>query len=399
MDLDEVKNIDRNCYMNVFGERINVKFEYGKGIFLYDASGKEYMDLLGGIAVNVLGHAHPALVGAICAQAGKIIHTSSLYYIEPQAKLAKLLCSFSCADRVFFCNSGAEANEGAIKLTRAHFKKIGKPDRYEIITLKDSFHGRTMATLSATGQDKFHKKFLPLNDGFRYVEKDSIEDLKNTVTDKTCAVMLELVQGESGIRPLDKKYVQEVKDLCEEKGLLLIFDEIQTGMGRTGTMFGYQRYGVEPDIFTLAKALGGGVPIGALLAKGFVAEAFEPGDHGSTFGGNYLACAAGISVMETIISEGLLDNCKDVGCYAMPQLRTVSGRIGDVRGMGLMIGIEFTDRIAADIKNRLLDKGYLVGSVGQKIIRIMPPLIIQKKHIDSFVSALRQTLEDIYTCS
>lgn len=392
MNVEEIKKMDQKFFMNTFGERTNVAFDHGKGVFLYDTDGKKYMDLLGGIAVNVLGHAHPNLVHAICSQASNVIHTSSLYYIESQAKLAKQLCNLSCADKVFFSNSGSEANEGAIKLARAYYKKIGKPNKYEIITFKNSFHGRTMATLSATGQSKYHKKFTPINAGFNYIEKGDISELKNTISSSTCAVMIELIQGESGIHPIEKEYLKEVNEVCKENELLLIFDEIQTGIGRTGTMFGYQGYEIEPDIFTLAKALGGGVPIGALLAKGDVAETFEPGDHGSTFGGNYLATVAALSVLETIISEDLLNNCRTVGEYTLKKLPSVSTKIKEIRGKGLMIGIEFNDDIAVKVKNQLLEKGFIVGSINTRIIRILPPLIIGKEHIDDFVSTLKQIL-------
>ena len=276
MDLREIMEMDSKYYMNTFGPRTPVCFEYGKGIHLYGSDGRRYCDMLGGIAVNVLGHGHPALVDAISSQAQKLIHCSSLYYIESQAKLAKMLAGVSCADRIFFSNSGAEANEGAIKLARIYFKKKGMPDKFGIITLKRSFHGRTLATVAATGQEKYQKPFTPLMPGFRHVMMNDLEALEAAIDDETCAVMMELVQGESGVHLLDAEYVQAVRKLCDE-GLLLIFDEIQTGIGRTGKLFAYEHYGVEPDIFTLAKALAGGVPIGALCAKEFVAQAFEPG--------------------------------------------------------------------------------------------------------------------------
>jgi acetylornithine/N-succinyldiaminopimelate aminotransferase len=396
MKLEEIKKIDNEYYMNTFGPRTNVAFEHGEGVFLFDSCGRRYMDLLGGIAVNVLGHGHPSLTETICSQAKKVIHTSSLYYIEPQARLAKMLCELSCANRVFFANSGAEANEGAIKLARAYWKKKGNPGKYEIITLKDSFHGRTMATLSATGQEKYQKKFHPINKGFKYAKRGDIDNLKESISEQTCAVMLELIQGESGVYPLEKSYLSQVKKLCEENELLMIFDEIQTGIGRTGTMFGYEQYGIEPDIFTLAKGLGGGVPIGALLARGDAAEVFEPGDHGSTFGGNYLATAAALCVLETITSEGLLKNCRLSGAFALSELASITNGIKEVRGMGLMIGIEFTDDIAVHVREKLFMDGYIVGSVGSRIIRILPPLIITKEHISGFIASLKKILGDRY---
>lgn len=395
MDLREIMEMDSKYYMNTFGPRTPVCFEYGKGIHLYGSDGRRYCDMLGGIAVNVLGHGHPALVDAISSQAQKLIHCSSLYYIESQAKLAKMLAGVSCADRIFFSNSGAEANEGAIKLARIYFKKKDMPDKFGIITLKRSFHGRTLATVAATGQEKYQKPFTPLMPGFRHVMMNDLEALEAAIDDETCAVMMELVQGESGVHLLDAEYVQAVRKLCDEKGLLLIFDEIQTGIGRTGKLFAYEHYGVEPDIFTLAKALAGGVPIGALCAKEFVAQAFEPGDHGSTFGGNPLACSAGLAVLKTILDDDLLSNADTMGSYFRGELAKLSEKhsiIGEIRGLGLMIGIQLAQDKAIELKNRLFEKGFLVGSVGTSIIRMLPPLIITKDDIDAFIKVLDEEL-------
>lgn len=398
MKLCEIMEMDSKYYMNTFGPRTPVCFEYGKGMKLYDTEGKEYYDFLGGIAVNVLGHGHPVLVEAICSQASKVIHTSSLYYIEPQAKLAKMLVENSCAERVFFANSGAEANEGAIKLAKIYFKKKNMPDKYGIITIKNSFHGRTLTTVAATGQEKYQKPYEPLIPGFKHVPLNDIEALKSAITDEVCAIMLEPVQGESGVHPADIEYMKAVRQLCDEKGLLLIFDEVQTGIGRTGKLFGYEHFGVEPDIFTLAKALGGGVPIGAVCAKEFVAKAFEPGDHGSTFGGNPLACAAGLAVLETIIKEDLVSKASQTGDYFKKLLAKLSekhGNIAEIRGIGLMIGIEFSDNRAVEIKNRLFDKGFIVGSVGKSVLRLLPPLIIKNEDVDAFICALNDILAEI----
>jgi len=395
MELQQIIDMDSKYYMNTFGTRTKVCFEYGKGICLYDSQGKKYFDFLGGIAVNALGHGHPALVGAISSQAEKLIHCSSLYYIEPQAMLAKMLAEYSCADRIFFANSGAEANEGAIKLARIFFKKNGTPEKYGIITLKNSFHGRTLTTVAATGQEKYQKPYAPLIPGFKHVQLNDMEALEAAIGDETCAVMLELVQGESGVHPLDAGYVKAVRKLCDEKGLLMIVDEIQTGMGRTGKLFAYQHYGVEPDIFTLAKALAGGVPIGALCAKEHVATAFEPGDHGSTFGGNPLACSAGLAVMKTLLEENLPENAEKMGSYLKDKLTELSGKhaiIDGVRGLGLMLGIQLAGEAAPEVKNRLFEKGYLVGSVGTSIIRLLPPLIVKKDDIDAFTIALDEVL-------
>lgn len=395
MKLNEIMELDSKYYMNTFGKRMPVCFEYGKGMKLYDTEGKEYTDFLGGIAVNALGYGHPAVVEAIKNQAEKLIHCSSLYYIENQAKLAKLLVDNSCADRIFFSNSGAEANEGAIKLAKIYYKKKGMPEKYGIITLKKSFHGRTLTTVAATGQEKFQKPYTPLMPGFKHVQLNDLEQLKASIDENTCAIMMELVQGESGVNCTDKEYVKAVRQLCDDKGLLLIIDEIQTGIGRTGKLFAYEHYGIEPDIFTLAKALAGGVPIGATCAKENVACAFEPGDHGSTFGGNPLACSAGLAVINTILNDGLVKNAETMGRYFKNRLNELSDKysmIKEVRGLGLMIGIQLSSDKAVYVKGKLFEKGFLVGSIGSDVIRLLPPLILSEEDIDSFVAALDEVL-------
>ena len=387
MKWQEVKDIDSKYYMNTFGARTPVCFEYGKGMKLYDSEGREYTDMLAGIAVNALGHSHPALVEAVRSQAEKLIHCSSLYYIESQAKLAKMLAENSCCDRVFFANSGAESNEGAIKLARIYFKKKGLSGKYGIITLKKSFHGRTLTTVAATGQEKYQKPYAPLIPGFKHVALNDIEALKAAMDENTCAIMMEPVQGESGVYPADVEYIKEVRKLCDEKDVLLIFDEIQTGVGRTGKLFAYQHFGVEPDIFTLAKALAGGIPIGALCAKERVASAFEPGDHGSTFGGNPLACTAGLAVMKTVLEERLPEHASEMGEYFKTKLEKLAEKqavISEVRGIGLMLGVQLKDDTAVEIKNKLFEKGFLVGNIGANIVRLLPPLIIGKDDVDAF---------------
>ena len=390
MDLSEIIETDSKYYMNTFGARTPVCFEYGKGIRLYSTDGREFRDFLGGIAVNALGYGHPALVEAIKSQAEKLIHCSNLYYIESQAKLAKLLAENSCADRVFFGNSGAEANEGAIKLARIYYKKKGMPEKYGIITLKNSFHGRTLTTVAATGQEKYQKPYAPLIPGFKHVPLNDFEALESAIDANTCAVMMEPVLGESGVYPARRDYVAAVRKLCNEKGLLLIFDEIQTGIGRTGKLFGYQHFGVEPDIFTLAKALAGGVPIGAICAKENVASAFEPGDHGSTFGGNPLACAAGLAVMQTVLKDDLAAKAARTGKYFKDRLEKTAQKhslISEIRGIGLMIGIQLSENKAPEIKSRLFEKGFLVGNVGSSTIRLLPPLILKAEDVDAFAAA------------
>lgn len=397
MKLNEIIEMDKKYFMNTFGDRTPVCFEFGKGINLWDTEGKKYYDFLAGIAVNALGHSHPKLVKAIKDQTEKFIHCSSLYYIENQARLAKVLVENSCADKVFFSNSGAEANEGAIKLARIYFNKKGLSDKFEIITLQKSFHGRTLATIAATGQEKYQKPFSPLTPSFLSVPINDLEALEKAVTPSTCAVMIEPIQGESGVNPTTVEYMQGVRKLCDDKGILLIFDEVQCGLGRTGKLFGYQHYGVEPDIFTLAKALGGGFPIGALCAKEHVAKAFEPGDHGSTFGGNPLACAAGLAVMDALLNEGLVENSAKMGDYFISMLKQLADKhriISEVRGKGLMIGVQLSVDKAREIKNRCFEKGYLIGSVGTSILRITPPLIVNKQEIYDMVTMLDGVLAE-----
>ncbi len=398
MTLSEIIALDKKYYFNTFGDRLPVCFTKGEGMKLWDKDGKVYCDLLAGIAVNALGHSHPTLVNAIIEQAQKLIHCSNYYYIESQAKLAQLIVENSCCDKVFFANSGAEANEGAIKLARLYYRKKGFPEKFEIITLEKSFHGRTLATLAATGQEKYQKNYCPLTPKFLSVPINDIDALNHAITEYTCAVMLEPIQGESGVNPANVDYIKQVRKLCTEKDILLIFDEVQCGLGRTGKMFGYEHFGIEPDIFTLAKALGGGFPIGALCAKEPFASAFEPGDHGSTFGGNPLACSAGYAALSTIINEKLCDNSARMGEYFINELIKLKEKhdiITDVRGKGLMIGVQLSRPKAVAIKHKCLDAGYLIGSVGDNIIRMLPPLIISKEDIDGYIAVLDKILSEI----
>ena len=394
MNTNEIKKLDEKYYMNTFGERIPVSFKYGKGIKLYSDSDEEYCDFLAGIAVSALGHNHKTLVDAIKNQAEKVLHVSNYYYIEEQSKLAQNICENSVADKVFFANSGAEANEGAIKLAKAYQYKKGHPEKYEIITLINSFHGRTLATVAATGQEKFQIPFRPMTPGFLYAPINDFEALKGAVSDKTCAVMLEMIQGESGVNPLDYDYVRAVYELCKEKDIVFICDEVQTGMGRTGKLFAYEHYDIVPDIFTLAKALGGGVPIGAVCAVDEVAKGFAPGDHGSTFGGNPLACAAANAIFEAFEKEDLVNNSATVGAYLKEKLEALKERVSvikEVRGKGLMIGVELDGISAADIKHKLFDNKYLVGATATTI-RLLPPLIITKKDVDNFIEVFEKVL-------
>lgn len=396
--LEEIVKLDKQYYMNTFGDRLPVCFVKGNGMKLEGSDGKTYYDFLGGIAVNALGHGHPLFVERLKEQLDKLIHTSSLYYIENQAKLAEKLVENTCADRVFFCNSGAEANEGAFKLAKIYFYKKGL-DKNEIITLDKSFHGRTLATVAATGQEHYQAPYRPLTPGFKQVAPNDFEAMEKAVTDKTAAIMIELIQGESGVHPMDEEYVRKLRKLCDDKGILLIFDEVQTGMGRTGHLFAHQMYGVYPDIFTSAKALGNGVPIGAVCASEEVASAFEPGDHGTTYGGNPLATAAGLAVFEAFEKEKLVENAAAKGAYFKERLNELSEKHGDkvkdVRAAGLLIGIELDKEIAKDVFNKLFKNGILTSLCGGATLRIAPPLIISENDINLFVSELDTILKNI----
>lgn len=395
--LSEIMDLDKTYYMNTFGARLPVAFERGRGLTLISTEGKEYKDFLGGIAVNALGHSHPVFIRRMKEQLDRLIHTSNLYYIENQARLAQKLAEHSAADRVFFCNSGAEANEGAFKLAKIYYYKQQK-NKFEIITLDSSFHGRTLATVAATGQEKYQKPYKPLTPGFIQVEPNNLDAVKNAVTEHTAAIMVELIQGESGVHPMDQDYMQGLRKLCDEQDILLIFDEVQTGMGRTGYMFAHQMYGVEPDIFTAAKALGNGIPIGAVCAKEFVAQAFTPGDHGSTFGGGPLATAAGLAVFDIIEEEHILENVQAVSAYFMDQLKTIqknyAEKVLELRNAGLLIGIELEPSAAKQVFDRLFDLGILTSLCGGTTIRLAPPLNITNSDVDAFIEKLNTALSE-----
>lgn len=370
----------------------------GKGCTLRDANNKEYLDFLSGIAVCSLGHCHPAVTEAICKQAGTLVHVSNLYYTQPQTELAEMLIANSFADRVFMANSGAEANEAAIKLARIASDK----DRHEIISLEGSFHGRTLATVAATGQPKFHQGFDPLPDGFVHVPFGDLAALASSITTKTCAIMCEPLQGEGGVRPLGSEYLHGIRSLCDEHGLLLIFDEVQTGMGRTGTLFAYEQYGVTPDIMTLAKALGNGMPIGAMLTTDTLARAFVPGTHASTFGGNPVAAAAAVATLEVMLGDGFLAGVRERGNYLAKGLSVLVNRFpylaSGVRGLGLICGLILTDKgikHGTHIVNALFEQGFLINFAGNVVLRFVPPLIISTDQIDQLLEALTQTLADI----
>ncbi|HEX5772971.1 MAG TPA: acetylornithine transaminase [Geomobilimonas sp.] len=369
----------------------------GEGCRLWDADGKEYLDFLAGVAVNNLGHCHPRVVAALQQQAATLIHCSNYYHIPQQIELAELLCSHSFADKAFFCNSGAEANEAAIKLARKYSRDTFGPERYEIITAAESFHGRTMATVSATGQEKVQKFFDPLLHGFRHVPFDDVPALAAAISPNTCAVMLEPIQGEGGVNVPSPGYFQEVRQLCDQHNLLLIFDEVQVGMGRTGKLFAHEHFGVTPDIMTLAKALAGGAPIGTMLARDAVAVAFSPGTHGSTFGGNPLVTAAALATVRTILEEGILNRTEEIGDYLLGELEALKGKysfITEVRGIGLMIGMGLAFP-AGDIVKKGLERGVLLNVTHDTVLRFVPPLVVTKQEIDRMIVILDGILAEI----
>ena len=394
----EIMAKDKAGYLPVFS-RYEIVLDHGEGAYVWDHNGKKYLDFLGGIAVNVLGHNHPALVKAVSEQAGKMLHCSNLYYTQAQADAADKLAKLSGLEdaKVFFGNSGAEANEGAIKLARK-FTHQQDPEKSQIITAWMSFHGRTLATLTATGQPHYQEGVGPLPKGFDYVHYNDIAELEKMMSDKTCAVMLETIQGEGGVYTPNPGYLQQVRELCDKHGALLIFDEIQAGIGRSGEFFAYDKYGVKPDIVTLAKGLAGGVPIGAFVARGEVARAMQPGDHGTTFGGNPLACAAANVVLDTVPQAEFLEHIRQVGSYFKQQLSSLQEKfpalISEVRGEGLILGAELSrDDIGRDIVNECLSEGIIINCTVGKVLRFIPPLIINEEQVDEVISALAKVLE------
>ena len=362
----------------------------GQGCELWDADGKRYLDFLAGVAVNNLGHCHPKVVAAIQAQAATLIHCSNYYHIPTQIELAELLCQHSFADQAFFCNSGAEANEAAIKLARKYSREKYGAERFEIITAAESFHGRTMATVSATGQEKVQRFFDPLLHGFKHVPFNDAAALATALTPQTCAVMLEPIQGEGGINVPSPDYFRQVRAICDQHGLLLIFDEVQTGLGRTGKLFAHEHFGSAPDIMTLAKALAGGAPIGTMLAKAEIATAFSPGTHGSTFGGNPLMTAAALAAVRAILEEGLLARAVEMGAYLTAELEKLKGRfpfVREVRGIGLMIGMGLS-LPGGDIVKKGHSRGLLLNCTHDTVLRFVPPLVVGEGEIDEMIAIL-----------
>jgi len=386
------QELERKYMMKTF-KRLPLTLVRGEGVRVWDDKGKEYLDFVGGWAVDVLGHCHPEIANAVAKQARTLIQVSNQFYTVPQIQLAELLIQNSCFDRVFFSNSGAEANEGAVKLAR-RYGKLHLDGAYEVITMMNSFHGRTLAMVAATGQRKHQEPYAPLPEGFINVEYDNIDAIKAAAGKNTCAVMLEAIQGEGGVNVPKDGYLKQVHAWCQERGILLILDEIQTGMGRTGTLFAYEQYGIEPDIMTLAKGLGGGVPIGAFLAKE-KACVFEPGEHGSTFGGNPLACAAGYATLKFVLEHNIAENCHRVGEYLMARLEGLKGKFDSilgVRGRGLLLAVEFSSDIAGGVVNACLRQGLLLNAVKPNAIRFIPPLIIGEREIDEAIAILEDVL-------
>ncbi len=366
----------------------------GNGCRVWDIDGREYLDFVSGIAVCNLGHAHPRVTEALARQAGDLFHVSNLYYTVPQTDLARWLVDHSFADRVFFCNSGAEANEAAIKLARRHFHEKGEPNRFRITAMERSFHGRTMATLSATGQEKIRKGFDPVLEGFDFVPFNDLDALREAVGQDTAAVLLEPIQGEGGVRCPDPGYLEGVRELCDRAGALLIFDEIQTGVGRTGALFAHEHFGVEPDIMTLAKALGNGLPIGAMLAVEGVAAAFGPGAHASTFGGTPIVTAAALEVLMVMEEEAIPARCAETGAYFRERLQGLKSNhpaVEDVRGMGLLLGMKLAEKGEGYV-TQCMERGFLINCIQERILRFIPPLIIGKAEIDRLVDCLDDIL-------
>ncbi|OUM94747.1 MAG: acetylornithine aminotransferase [Firmicutes bacterium ZCTH02-B6] len=393
-DLAEIQALTAQHVMNTYN-RLPIALVRGEGVRVWDTEGRPYLDFIGGIGVNSLGHGHPAVLAAIRDALGYVLHTSNQFYIEPQARLAERLTGLSGLGKVFFCNSGTEANEAAIKLVRRWGRQDGR-NRYKIIAAQKSFHGRTLGSLAATGQPKYHEGFEPLPGGFVYVPFNDLDALKAAIDEETVAVMLEPVQGESGVYPADLGYLRAVRELCDAHGLLLILDEVQAGLGRTGRLFAFEHYGIRPDVLTLAKALGSGIPIGAMLARDEVAQAFAPGAHGTTFGGNPFACRVALAVLDTIVGQDLPKAAAGAGehlRWALEDLGRRRGWVREVRGLGLMVGVELEGVTAPRVQAEAQARGLLVNAIGSSILRLLPPLIVSREELDEAVGILEAAME------
>ncbi|MFQ7583936.1 MAG: aspartate aminotransferase family protein [[Clostridium] symbiosum] len=390
MTYQELKDEEQLYLLHTYG-RFPAALDHGKGATLWDIDGKKYIDLTSGIGVSSLGHDNEALVSALNEQAHKLLHASNLYLTEPMVQVAKELVTSCGMGKIFFSNSGAEANEGMIKLARKYsYDKYGE-GRNKIITLKQSFHGRTVTTLKATGQEKFHQYFYPFTEGFDYAAANDIEELKDKADDSVCAVMIELIQGEGGVLPLDKEYVQQAAEFCRAKDILFLIDEVQTGIGRTGSLFCYEQYGVKPDVVSMAKGLGGGVPVGAVMASEICADVLGAGTHGTTFGGNPFCCAAARTVLSVVNKPEFLKEVQRKGEYLKNAILAIgSDKIKTVRGMGLMLGIVVDKESRTGMVNRLLEKGVLALTAGEETIRLLPPLVISYEEMDSAVAVMKE---------
>jgi len=398
MDIQKTDTqIQGDKYMFQTYGRFPITLVRGEGCRVWDEKGKEYLDFVGGIAVCALGHSSPLVTKVLEEQSKILVHVSNLYYTVPQLNLAKLMVENSFADRVFFCNSGAEANEAAMKLARRFSNEKFGENRHMIISMEGSFHGRTIATMSATGQDKIKKGYNPLLEGFKFVPFNDLPGLEKAVDDSVCAVILEPIQGEGGVVCPQPGYLQGVRKVCDERNLLLIFDEVQSGMGRTGRLFAHEHFGVTPDIMTLAKALGNGLPIGAMLSTEELSGTFSPGSHATTFGGTPLVTAVAEAVLRSLLDDGWIDNCRNMGEYFMGKLRGLQNRYGfikEVRGLGLIIGMEL-EKEGAPVVNACIEKGFLINCPQEKVLRFVPPLIVGKEEIDLLIDALDDVLEKI----
>ncbi len=397
--MDSLKEREKKFIFNTYS-RYPIEITKGRGTRLYDREGKEYIDLLSGISVCNLGHCNPEIAEVMCEQSKKLIHVSNLFYTEEQVEFAeKLLLTAPHLKKVFFCNSGAEANEAAIKLSRRYFKKIKKQDRFEIITLKNSFHGRTFATMSATGQDKIKDGFEPLLPGFCTTEPANLEEINSKINKNTAGIMVEVIQGEGGVRPLDMEFIKGIEEICRKHDILFIVDEIQTGMGRTGKMWAFMHYGIEPDIVTCAKALANGLPIGAMMSTEEVAKAFSPGTHATTFGGGPLVCKVAIKVLEIIKRDKLLSYVTEVGNFALSSFNKIKEKypdlVNEVRGKGLMLGIELSEKIDTKrVVDTLISKGFILNLTQNRILRLLPPLIITQEELALFSNTLENILKE-----
>ena len=393
MTYNELKSEENKYVMNTYG-RFPIALDHGKGATLWDVEGKKYIDLASGIGVNCLGYDNPIIVNAITEQAHKIMHASNLFTTEPMVQVAKKLVEKTHLNgKVFFANSGAESNEGAIKLARKYsFDKYGE-GRYKIVTLINSFHGRTVTTLKATGQDRFHNYFFPFTEGFAYAEANNMDSIRANVNEHTCAVMMELIQGEGGVMPLDQSFVQEVAAFCKERDLLLLVDEVQTGIGRTGSLFCFQQYGIKPDVVSMAKGLGGGVPIGAVMANTTCDEVLGPGTHATTFGGTPMCCASANAVLSEVTKPEFLQAVQEKGKYLEDKIMAMgSDKVKGVRGLGLMVGIVVDAEQRAEIVAEIMDKGVLVLTAGTNVIRLLPPLTISYEEMDEALAVMQSVL-------